>query len=200
MDGDWLALWEEKTGRRTPEDLSGVLPVQIGIVTEDLNRRWFEQQTGQQVYRDKCDDLVHPEHGFMRGNLDGRVGAGVIECKHVSAFTKDEAVVSRYYPQVQHYLALTGGDIAFLSVIWGNHRWDFFEVDPDPGYQEQLIDREAAFWHHVEHDIPPEDTGAAEVEVAFDAMRSVDMTGHNRWAALAGDWLETRRAATVFTD
>ena len=32
-----MTLWEELTGRKDPEDLSWKLPVQIGIVTEDLN-------------------------------------------------------------------------------------------------------------------------------------------------------------------
>ncbi|MDH3235721.1 MAG: endonuclease, partial [Alphaproteobacteria bacterium] len=41
MTGDWFALWEEKTGRREPEDLTDVLQVQIGIVTESLNLWWF---------------------------------------------------------------------------------------------------------------------------------------------------------------
>ena len=37
MRGDWHSLWLEKTGRKEPEDLSWVLPVLIGIATEDLH-------------------------------------------------------------------------------------------------------------------------------------------------------------------
>ncbi len=45
VDGLWYDLWLEKTGRAEPEDLSWVLPVQIGIVTEPLNLTFFEHAT-----------------------------------------------------------------------------------------------------------------------------------------------------------
>ena len=35
-------LWREKRGEVEPEDLSGNLIVQLGRVTEDLNRQWFD--------------------------------------------------------------------------------------------------------------------------------------------------------------
>ena len=44
-----LRLWREKRGEAEPEDLSGNLVVQLGIVTEGLNRLWFEHNTGQVV-------------------------------------------------------------------------------------------------------------------------------------------------------
>ena len=39
-EGALLRLWKEKRGEDEPEDLSGNLIVQLGLVTEDLNRRW----------------------------------------------------------------------------------------------------------------------------------------------------------------
>jgi predicted phage-related endonuclease len=38
-----IRLWREKRGEVGPEDLSGNLIVQIGKVTEDLNRSWYER-------------------------------------------------------------------------------------------------------------------------------------------------------------
>ena len=43
-----LRLWREKRGEVEPEDLSDNLIVQLGTVTEDLNRRWYERNTGRQ--------------------------------------------------------------------------------------------------------------------------------------------------------
>jgi predicted phage-related endonuclease len=40
--GALLRLWREKRGEVEPVDLSGNLIVQLGVVTEDLNRRWYE--------------------------------------------------------------------------------------------------------------------------------------------------------------
>ncbi len=71
MSGDWVGLWEDKTGRREPEDLSGILPVAMGSWTEPLNRHWFTLQTGIEVTTEGCNHLVHPDHPWMRANLDG---------------------------------------------------------------------------------------------------------------------------------
>ncbi len=44
-----IRLWQKKRGEADPADLSGNLIVQLGVVTEDLNRRWFEANTGLAV-------------------------------------------------------------------------------------------------------------------------------------------------------
>ena len=43
-----VRLWREKR-RGEPEDLSGNLIVQLGVVTEDLNRRWYEASDGSAI-------------------------------------------------------------------------------------------------------------------------------------------------------
>jgi predicted phage-related endonuclease len=48
-EADLIRLWREKRGEIEPEDLNGNLIVQLGRVTEDLNRRWYERNTGQAV-------------------------------------------------------------------------------------------------------------------------------------------------------
>jgi predicted phage-related endonuclease len=40
-----VCLWREKRGEAEPEDLSGNLIVQLGVVTEPLNRHWYERNT-----------------------------------------------------------------------------------------------------------------------------------------------------------
>jgi hypothetical protein len=52
-------LWREKRGEVEREDLSGNLIVQLGLVTEDLNRRWYEANSGQ-VITDIQRQLRHP--------------------------------------------------------------------------------------------------------------------------------------------
>jgi predicted phage-related endonuclease len=44
-----LRLWREKRGEAEPRDYSENLIVQLGVVTEPLNRRWFEHTTGQVI-------------------------------------------------------------------------------------------------------------------------------------------------------
>src|SRR6266699_6800238 len=44
-----VRLWREKRGEAAPEDLSGNLIVQLGSATEELNRFWYERNTGHHV-------------------------------------------------------------------------------------------------------------------------------------------------------
>ena len=52
-------LWREKRGEAEPEDLSANLIVQLGAVTEELNRRWYEANSGQ-VVTDVQAHIRHP--------------------------------------------------------------------------------------------------------------------------------------------
>ena len=67
-----LRLWREKRGEIEPEDLSGNLIVQLGVVTEDLNRRWYEANTGHTI-TDIQRQIRHPALRWMAATLDGRV-------------------------------------------------------------------------------------------------------------------------------
>ena len=76
-----LRLWREKRGEAEPEDLSGNLIVQLGLVTEKLNRRWYQANTGR-VITDVQQWRRHPTLGWMAATLDGRVeGSDVFESK-----------------------------------------------------------------------------------------------------------------------
>jgi predicted phage-related endonuclease len=44
-----IRLWREKRGEIDPEDLSRNLIVQLGTVTEPLNRQWYERNTGNAI-------------------------------------------------------------------------------------------------------------------------------------------------------
>src|ERR1700692_507815 len=60
-------LWREKRGEAEPEDLSGNLIVQLGLATEELNRNWYERNTGQTI---ECVQhrLRHPVAPLDGGN------------------------------------------------------------------------------------------------------------------------------------
>ena len=53
-----VRLWREKRGEAEPEDLSGNLIVQLGAATEELNRAWYERNTGR-VVRDVQRRVKH---------------------------------------------------------------------------------------------------------------------------------------------
>ena len=67
-----VRLWQEKRGELEPQDLSGNLLVQFGCVTEELNRRWFERETGRRLGSVQRF-LRHPKLDCTGATLDGLV-------------------------------------------------------------------------------------------------------------------------------
>src|SRR5437899_7625936 len=73
-----VRLWREKRGEVEPADLSGNLLVQLGVVTEPLNRIWYERNTGRAI-TDVQRRLRHPVNRWMGATLDGMVvGSGAV--------------------------------------------------------------------------------------------------------------------------
>ena len=64
---DLVRLWREKRGELPPPDFSQNLIVQLGSVTEELNRLWFERCTGQHV-KDVQKRVRHPINKWMGGD------------------------------------------------------------------------------------------------------------------------------------
>jgi predicted phage-related endonuclease len=67
-----VRLWGEKRGEAEPEDLSANLVVQLGTATEDLNRTWYERNTGRRV-TDVQRRVKHSAIPWMVATLDGLV-------------------------------------------------------------------------------------------------------------------------------
>src|SRR5215467_11484283 len=98
-----VGLWREKRGEVEPKDLSGNLVVQLGVATEDLNRRWYEDNTGQ-VLIDIQRRIRHPILRWMAATLDGRVqgSEAVFEAKFMLPWSfSEEAAAQKYMPQLQ---------------------------------------------------------------------------------------------------
>ena len=116
-----LRLWREKRGEAEPEDLSGNLVVQLGIVTEELNRLWYERNTGQVVTAVQRR-VEHPVIRFLAATLDGMVeGTGaVFESKFMLPWSfSEEAAAQKYIAQLQHNMWVTNATTAALSIITG---------------------------------------------------------------------------------
>jgi predicted phage-related endonuclease len=190
-----LRLWREKRGEGEPEDLSSKLPVMLGCWTEAFNRQWYEQATREEVSVAGMT-LRCSTYAWRRCTLDGFVEArgAVWEAKHTSAFAKNEEVLARYMPQLQHNMAVAKAERALLSVIFGNHKWEVFEVASDWLYQDELLTAEELFWQSVQNGNPPEVAAPVPPPKPV-GVREICLEGNNLWAANAADWLENRDAA-----
>ena len=192
-----LRLWQEKRGQAAPEDLSGKLSVVLGSWTESFNRQWYEKLTGNRV-RDAGKQLTCGEYRWRKCTLDGVVqGSGaVFEAKHTNAFVRPEEVLERYMPQLQHNMAVANVDRAVLSVIFGNAKYEMFEVAADWLYQSDLLNAEKAFWNAVLSGEPPVAVPAPAVPRPV-ATREICVDGSNDWAAAPADWIANKEAAKV---
>jgi predicted phage-related endonuclease len=152
-----LQLWREKRGEAEPEDLSGNLIVQLGRVTEELNRRWYEAQSGQEVV-DVQQHIRHSGLKWMGATLDGRVGSSgaVFEAKFMLPWSfSEEAAVEKYSPQLQHNMWVVAARTAVLSIITGGGKWVEIKTHADPLYQHLIVTAERKFWRCVESGEPP---------------------------------------------
>ena len=61
-----IRLWREKRGEADPEDLSGNLIVQLGTATEELNRVWYERNTGRNVRDVQRPVSTRPSLGWQQ--------------------------------------------------------------------------------------------------------------------------------------
>src|SRR5215475_15107519 len=116
-----LRLWREKRGEAEPADLSGNLIVQLGTATEELNRSWYERNTGRRVIAAQRR-VKHSAIPWMAATLDGIVeGLGaVFESKFMLPWSfSEEAAVEKYMPQLQHNMWVTHLKSAVLSIITG---------------------------------------------------------------------------------
>jgi predicted phage-related endonuclease len=192
-----VRLWGEKRGEVEPEDLSGNLIVQLGTVTEDLNRRWYERNTGHAI-RDVQRRVFHPVKRWMAATLDGLVdpGGAVFEAKFMLPWSfSEEGAAEKHMPQLQHNMWVTASRTAVLSIITGGGKWVEMTIPADPLYQHLLLTAEKKFWRCVETGETPHLFGVEPPRPRIEAVRTVDMNGSNAWAEFSGLFQETRQAA-----
>ena len=191
-----IRLGREKRGEVGPEDLSGNLIVQLGKVTEDLNRNWYERNTGRTV-GDVQRLVKHSAIPWMAATLDGIVeGTGAIfEAKFMLPWSfSEEAAAEKYMAQVQHNMWVTHLRSALLSIITGGGKWVEITIPMDPLYLSVLVSAEKKFWRCVQLGVPPHLINAEPPRPRIEAIRIVDMSSSNSWAEFAALFRNTRTA------
>ena len=195
-DSSLLQLWREKRGEIEPPDLSDVLIVQMGLVTEDLNRRWYERNLGHTVHSVQYR-AYHRQNLWMAATLDGIVEqtGAVFEAKFMLPWAfSEEGAAEKYMPQLQHNMLAAESDSSVLSIITGGGKWVEIKVAADPMYQAVLVEAERSFWEAVQSGEKPTVMGAEPPRPRIQAVRTVDMSASNTWAEFADLFKETRPA------
>ena len=189
-------LWQEKRGEAAALDLSGVLIVQLGLVTEHLNRRWYELNSGHRV-SDIQRHAIHRTIPWMAATLDGLVKetGAVFEAKFMLPWSfSEEAAAEKHMAQLQHNMLVAGTKKSVLSIINGGGKWIELSIEADPIYQTILIAAEKAFWRAVKTGETPVLFDCEPPKPRIEAVRVVDMNASNSWAEFAALFRNTREA------
>jgi predicted phage-related endonuclease len=191
-----IRLWREKRGEVEPQDLSGNLIVQLGTATEELNRSWYERNTGLRV-TDVQRRVRHSAIPWMVATLDGTVEATgtVFESKFMLPWSfSEEAAAEKYMAQVQHNMWVTHLRTSVLSSITCGGKWVEITIPMDPLYLSVLISAEKKFWRCVQSGEPPHLINVEPPRPRIEAIRVVDMSASNSWAGFAALFRNTRSA------
>lgn len=173
-----LQLWEEKTGRREPEDISGKPYVKYGLDAEKHLRGLFALDYPRyRVSYKNFDIRFNKSYPFIFATLDGALTEldtgrrGVLEIKTTEILKSmqyeswRDRIPENYYIQVIHQLIATGYDFAVLSAqlktvyadeVRTTTRRYFIEraeVQEDIDY---LLEKEIEFWDYVQNDKCPD--------------------------------------------
>src|SRR6202023_120468 len=168
--------------------------VQLGTVTEDLNRDWYELNRDH-VIKDFPRRAQHQVIPWMAPTLDGVVESpgAVFEVKCMLPWLFwEEAAAEKHMAQLQHNMWVIQSRSAVLSIITGGGKWVEMTIPADPLYQHLLLTAERKFWRSVQNGEPPRPFGIEPPRPRIEAVRTVDMSGSNAWAEFANLYRLTR--------
>lgn len=166
-----IDLFEEKTGRRIPEDISDKPYVRYGTEAEPHIRALFSlDYPDYQVEYHENRILRSIRYPFLQASLDGELTdpdgrRGILEIKTTNILQSmqrekwKDRIPDNYYIQVLHYLLVTGYQFvvlrAHLISDWGSDkrtsiRHYFIERSEVEEDLDMLLKEEIKFWQYVE--------------------------------------------------
>ena len=201
MNGDWLELWQIKTGRMDSLDLSHNIAVQLGIHTEDFNLRWFEQENKCTLHSHQLEFEEQIGRVPAKGTIDAKWEEYVVEAKHTNSMNNMDNAIEYYMPQIQVYCFLAGAPGAFMSVIFGNSKWESAYVSFNQEYFDSMWSVVSDFWSYVVQDKEPLGVSQPQIsidKVAIDNMVKRDASTDNAFIDAAHTYVENEAHARSF--
>ena len=201
MQGEWLELWQVKTGRKQGDDLSDNIAVQLGIHTEDFNLDWFAKAYKAELTNQQKEYSQDIGGVPVKGTIDAMWNNSIVEAKHTNAFTNMDEQVARYMPQIQTYMHLADADGAYLSAIFGNGKWEATHIARNKSYFDSMWAVVSDFWGYVLRDEEPVgiDVKPISIEkIALDNMVIRDASRDNAFIDAAHTYIEHEDHARTF--
>jgi hypothetical protein len=166
------------------------------VVTEDLNRAWYERNTGHAITAVQSR-VKHPVISWMAATLDGMVmeTGAVYEAKFMLPWSFSEgAAAEKHMAQLQHNMWVTNAKTAALSIITGGGKWVEVTIAADALYQHLLLTAEKKFWRCIQSGDRPRLFGVETPRPRIEGIGVVDMAASNSWAEFAAVFCSTRSA------
>lgn len=139
---------------------------------EPAIRQWYSDLTGRCVrLPDKI--LYHAKHPFMLASLDGFTDDNrIVEIKTARSSKGwgepgTNEIPDYYVLQVQHYMIVTGFEVADVPVSIAGGSPELYEVPADRELWEMIIEAAAAFWQRVVDGNPPDPVTYADAVARF---------------------------------
>lgn len=202
-------LWQVKIGQKKPKKIMSDWNAAWRHVTEGLQLDWYEHtHPGHKVIQ-RGESCTYRIYGWMRCTLDGYIPAvrAPINAKHLSSWTKDARTwaIEHYTCQITHEATVVEADYGLISLIHGEKEPEIIEIQVDPFYQIEMLEREEAFWKCCVDRVPPE--GCEELAVPKAAKlvpkrHDIDLNGGTwsadgrtlipdpAWPNWAAEWIE----------
>ena len=165
-------LWEDKTGQIPVEEKENQY-THFGHLLEPVIRQEFQRQTGLKV-RVRNAIFQSETYPWMLADIDGIVtekdgSHAIFEAKTAIEYKKgiweEGKIPDSYFSQLQHYMAVTGLNKAYIACLVGGSSFYYYEVQRDDEYINWLIKLEMEFWNHVQNRTLPEvDASGATVK------------------------------------
>ena len=201
MQGRWLELWNIKTGREEPEDLSNIIAVQLGIHTEDFNLGWFEKNHKVVLSGHQTEFKANVGGIPVVGTVDAMLNRNIVEAKHTNSFNNMDKITKYYMPQLQLYMHIADVDGAYLSVIFGNSDWESVHVARDEDYFNSMWAVVSDFWGYVVRDEQPvgiETPTISRLSIPLDEMVTRDASTDNQFVDAAVTYIHGYEQNKVF--
>jgi putative phage-type endonuclease len=147
-----LDVWLMKTRKKAAEPDNDKM--YFGRLLEPIIREEFAKRTGFKVQ--ECPFMfAYKEFPFMISNIDGVVtepngNKAVLEIKTTNSVSAikdlEDGLPVEYFFQVQHYLAVTNLNKAFVAVLIGGNDFKIQAVERDDEVIQTIIALESKFW------------------------------------------------------
>lgn len=196
---DLLNLWRTVSGdpNYVEPDFSDNWPVQLGVITEELNLNWFAKKNGAVSRR---GEVVTHANGWAACTLDGWSvdHDAPIQAKHCIQYKKLPDILDWYAPQFHWEMFVTNRKKICTSVIIGALEPQVTILEYDEAYGAALVKRAEDFMNCVWNLTPPVKAPEIAAPVRREEWRTVAMEGNNEWAHAAVDWLANKDPAEKF--